>query len=633
MAFRLEGKDIVISGFEQGIADTPYQGIADMRNIEIISVPNEASVGFKTIAASVPPVMNAVAYTAQASADTLTVSSTTGLYAGCAIVLASNTATGLSNSIVYYVRNITATTFKVYVDPEMGTPVNITADGSGTLTTYQYGNQRGISSNRKCPQSYFTFYDNFDGLADVENSIFLVDASNYLWMITEGNGSIADNSLIFMGNIGGIGASSNTCAVAVWKGWILLFDDSGNIDIAQIQDLIQDGPAIEWSYAWQTTANTQTNEVPQLIVSQNDGNLYFTSATGLGSLLEVDGTTFNPTNSATYSFTSDALSLPTNDRSTCMCELGDNVYVGGTLNYVYPWNRQNLGFNPPLFVPDRYTSRLLGTDQNLFIFAGNRGRIYISNTASVDLYKKIPDYVTGIVNPYITWDDVSYARNQILFSFHAWDNDGTLQTTVAGVWAIDIESKALRLLNKITNSGYSGIVSMITEFNPAQPVSTTPQTFIEPLGNGIWVGWHILGTTTYGVDKPDNEPYQSYESYIETDMIPVGTFLKPLNPSQIEWKTSYPLGGNGTAETIKISYRTNLLDAYTQIGTTVATGTSVVGTTTGTTTGAYAVSDYYQTNFQKAQWVQFKVEMSSNATTPTYCRLYELRLRDYPSQK
>jgi len=72
MAYKLEGKDIVINGWEQGIAETPYNGIADMRNIDIISFPGEAMVNYSEVAVTVPPVMNAIAFTAQNTGDTIT---------------------------------------------------------------------------------------------------------------------------------------------------------------------------------------------------------------------------------------------------------------------------------------------------------------------------------------------------------------------------------------------------------------------------------------------------------------------------------------------------------------------------------------------------------------------------------
>jgi hypothetical protein len=127
-------------------------------------------------------------------------------------------------------------------------------------------------------------------------------------------------------------------------------------------------------------------------------------------------------------------------------------------------------------------------------------------------------------------------------------------------------------------------------------------------------GWY--DGSTYGIDVPQEDPYTNYESFFDTDFIPVGTLLDPFTPSQVEWKTSRPLV---TGEGVKMSYRTNIAEAFTLIGETLPL--SADG----------RLSDVYQTNFQKAQWVQLRVHTKSTATNPTYTRVTECRLRDFPS--
>lgn len=608
MAYRIEGKDIVINGFEQGIAETPYQGIADMRNIDTVSIPGEAMVNFSETPIAAPPVYNAVAFTAQNTGDTITVATTAGLYTGCAIVLNTNSAGGITTGVVYYVGNITATTFQIWLMPsQLGAAIAVTSDGSGTLTTYQYGRQRAVGSD--APKAYFVSQDTNP------IGIFLLDASNYAWAILpEAFGSASANSLIFLGNIGGVGATSAGAGIVVWNGYLILLDvQNQTTDIGEVNDLFTVGPAGEWDYAWESVSVANN---PKTLVGQEDGNMYFTSTLGVGSLIEEPGAVFDPTDTTTYVITSEAVLVPSNDKSVCIAELGTNMYIGGTSAFVYVWDKLSLGFNQILSIPENFTSQLVATSQNVFIFAGNRGRIYITNGAAAEVWKKIPDYITGQISPFIRWRAATYSRGQIVFSFTATKNDGTEITTVNGAWAIDINTKALRLLNKITNSGYSGITHMIAEMPRTNQTSQTP-----PAGTGLVLGWRI-STTTYGIDRAQSTPYSAAESYIETDMIPVGTYLNPLTPTQIEWKTSVPIGTNGS-ETISVYYRLNMQDSFTLLGTSTSTS--------GTINGVTAISDLYKANFQKAQWVQFKIEMSANATTPTYCRLTELRLRDYPN--
>jgi hypothetical protein len=221
--YRFDNNSIVFSGWEKGIADNPYEGFFDLRNIDITSTPGEAAVAFTNATVTLPPVFNTVAYTAQNSGDTITVASVTGLYAGCAIVLASNTAGGLSDATVYYVRNIVGLTFQVSLYPSSAI-VAVTSDGTGTLTTYQYGNQRGLTNNG-CPVSYWE--------APEIGGVLLCDLSNYVWLWQQGSsGASAQNTLLFLGNIGGIGAATgNQTGVAYWKGYVCVIQQPATIDL------------------------------------------------------------------------------------------------------------------------------------------------------------------------------------------------------------------------------------------------------------------------------------------------------------------------------------------------------------------------------------------------------------------
>jgi len=626
MSYRIEGTDIVIDGFQGGIAPSPYDGIADIRNIDITNVDGEASVNFAMGDVTAPVVANAIAFTAQNSGDTITISSTTGWYKGMAIVLNTNSAGGLSTGIVYYVMNIVGNTFQLSLAP-IGSAVAISGDGSGTLTTYQYGYQRGTGgSGARAPVAYFI--DRAGQLAGV-NATYLVDGSNYAWAIlAEDLSGISANYLVFLGNIGGIGAATtNQAGIAIWNDYLLLYGGT-TVDVADLDALfITGGPAAEWSYSWQTAVGiVSVNNRVNMLVSQDDGNLYWTSTDGLGSIIEQPGMTFDPSTAGTYSFADDALILGSGntDRATCIAELGNNLIVGGRSSFVYVWNKVDPGVSGLLNMPDVFTTNIVATSNNAYVFAGVRGNIFVTNGSGIDEYTKFPDYLTGIVRPYIQWFDASFNRDELYFSLVAYDNGNTVQTTTNGAWAINLRTDALRMMNKSTNSTYAGYARMVAEM----PRPSSSSTASNVPGTGLFIGWY--NSTTYKVDKGISTPYASYESYVETDMVPVGTYLDTFTPTQIEWKMSYPLGGGGTAESIRIYYRRSLLEAWTLLGSTTATGTSIVGTSTGTTSGS-AISDFYTANFERSQWIQLRVETSSNATTPSYCRLTEIRIRDFPN--
>lgn len=602
MAYRLEGKDIVISGFDKGIAPSPYVGTADMRNVEVLSTPGDAGVQFANTAATKPPVYNAVAYTGSASADTLTLASTTGLYNLCAVKLASNTAGGLSNNVVYYVRNLSGNTFQLSLSV-LGSVINITSDGTGTLTTYQYGNQR-TGDQVNAPVSYTTSTRNDADFFD--EGTYVVDASNYVWYIpNRTSGSLTSGSMYFLGNIGGGAASSSIqSGVAVWRNYVFLFR-SGGIDIAQLTNLAVNGPAATWVYSWSsvTTSAIPSGRIPVIIGTNMF--IYFASGSGhsVGSINQNFGTTFDPTNSATYTVNQEALLMPENDFVYSFGQNEGFLYIGGVKNFVYIWDTVSSFFLDPIQCTESLISTIVGTRQNIYFSAGNKGRWYVTNGSSATEFFKISDYVTGTYNPYYVITDANYSWGNLIFTFVAYTNSGTLLTTVGGVWAIDLETEALRMLN-VASSGYAAYCSMA--------VSSFPSSN-RPVGTGLLLGGNSTDYATYFVDVGSSNPYTSYETYIDTEIIPVGTFINPFSPSQIEWKTSTLLVAN---EGVKISYRTNLTDGFTLIGETTTAG---------------VMSDNYKANFQKAQWVQFRVNTKSTATTPSYARVTEVRIRDYPN--
>jgi hypothetical protein len=615
MSYRIEGKDIVLTGFEQGIADSVYGGVADMRNMDILTVPGEASVSLGTTAATLPPVKNAVAFTAQNSGDTFTpTGGTSGFYQGVAIVLNTNTAGGLATGTVYYAFNITGTTFQLSVSPAGTTPVVISSDGSGTFTTYQW------PQTSTAPVSYWV---DKTGQFSGENGILLTDSDAHVWaMLSAAQASVPANSLIFLGNISGVAASGSksTNGVVVWQGYVLLFGTStAGVDVADLGDLwFSDGPAVAWDYTWENLATQSQNNAIQLLVAQEDGNLYFTSTSGLGSIIETPGDTFDPSDTASYTATDEALILPSTDEATCIAELGQNLLIGGRNAFVYVWNKIDPGFSNLLNMPDSYTTKIVATSNNAYVFAGIRGRIYITNGSGIDLFKKIPDYVTGALDAFFRWQDANFGRNQLYFTFTAFTAEPVSVTTVNGVWAIDLESNALRLINKTLSSGYAGVARMVTPRPPStsgNPINTINGIVGENLAIGWGNGVSPAQNTATGIDISNSTPYSSYESYLETEIVPVGTLLDPFTPSQLEWKTAAPLV---SGEGVRISYRTNITTSYTQMGESTTAG---------------AISDMYKANFQKAQWVQFKVETKSTASSPSRTRLTEIRIRDWPSGK
>jgi len=608
MAYRTErnGEDIdlIIDGWENGIADDPYEGIADIRNVNIASVPKEGSVGFSMAAVTLPPVLSATAWTVTAANDTFTISSTSGFYTGMAIIINTITsgAAGLSATTgqnVYYIKTFTSTTFTISKDLHVSSTLDITTDGSGTLSTAQFANPfdsvSGVNSSVISSVGGQTINDNF-----------ILDDTGQLWLIGNGFDGYALNTLQFCGNTNRTTLStSGSLGIVVNWGYILVFIEN-KIDYINLADLNgSSGPFNNWHIGWKTITATHSGHKA---LAATDDAVYFCNGGAVGSILENAGSTFDPATSSTYTFNTAALTLPNYDYATCLAQLGVSLLVGGVQDYVYPWDRVSTSFNYPLILPERYTKRIVSTNSIAYIFPGRRGHIYMTNGANIQLFKKFPDQLSGTVNPYYAWGDALYFRNQLYFSVSATDNNGTTISNFAGVWSIHlalatsyagaaygVSAGPLVLNNSLSYSSYAGTAPVILQMGN-----------INPLGNGIYVGW-VNGTG--GIDYSQFSPYVAGEAYIDTDIIPIGTFYDPRTNRQIEYKLSKPMV---SGESVQILWRGNLTDSFTSIWTSTQTT---------------SISDAKQVNFQKQQWIQFRIKLTSTASSPSYTRLREIRLR------
>jgi hypothetical protein len=600
MAYRIEKNqnsgqpEIVIDGFEQGIADSSYEGIADIRNINIVTAPKQANVMFANTAVTLPPSgYTGVAFSSDSGTDVFTVASTTGFYNGMAltIVTVSGAGSGTAGQ-TYYVGNITPTTFKLYDDLLLTTVLDVTDNRTGTFTVYTFGTPVDSASD----------YD-YNGPAISPASLnaspsntFVLTSEGYVWFLrpianTGTGGIVAMHTLQFLGNLTH-STSAGTPGIAVWNGYLFAFMSS-KIDYLSINYIITGRPSSGWVMGWQDTTGIFLGH---RAIPATDDALYFCNNTTVGSILVNAGSSFNPANAGTYTYNTSALKLPAYDKAVCLAQLGTNLLVGGVKNFVYPWDRVSTSYTYPLILPENYVKCIVSTNSNAYIFAGYKGRIYITNGANIEEYKELPGSLSGTVEPYYTWRWGLYWRNQLYFTFTATTNSGTAIDTFNGLWAIDLESKSFRFTNMLSTGTYAGSIPTIIPMG--QP---------KPTGDGIYSCW-VSGATT-GIDYTSGTPYTDYQAYIDTDIIPVGTYLTKTTFSNIEYKLAKPLV---SGEGVKLYQRSNLTDSFVEIGEDTTVGN---------------ISYPFTMNFENVQWLQIRAMLKSTATTPSYVPLLELRIR------
>ncbi len=350
---------------------------------------------------------------------------------------------------------------------------------------------------------------------------------------------------------------------------------------------------------------TDTVEID--MVTGAAGNQYFTTFWPFGSISGVNGS------SPTVQFSGQRVNLPSNETAQCLVEIGNTVLIGGRTNTVYPWNQVDSVPSDFIALPEENVSSMINVNNIAYIFAGNKGNIYITNGSQASLTLKVPDYVAGVpgdvdsyVEPYFTWGDSMYCRGRVYFSI--LDQTADKAGNCGGVWSfvpiqnIDPNQQigmALRLENQNSYGTYNGYATIL--------IPAVDQKAISPQ---YWSAWQNgISTPSYGIDFTSENPVTQY--VVETDILMTGTMLHKKTFKQVEYKLTTPLLTN---DSISIQYRLNSTSAWTAL--------------TDIKDEPSKLSGYFNLPFQKTEWVQFRiVGNTGGTTTSSFTRLKEIRLR------
>lgn len=605
MAYKLDKStgDVIIYGWENGIADSPYEGISDIRNANLISIPKEASVNFST--SNIAPTANVTrtVTSADAGADTVTVNSVASLEKGMCITFSASTVGGISTSTPYWIGTITGSTFSLYTTFDLsGSAVDITSNGTGTFTVLIPGIPKDFTYNR------------------YTGGTWAIDANGRTWS-NELNASQATTYWRYMGN--------TTLTNAEGNGIVYYETSNGGSTIDRYIFVWRDGlidyiknadsSGATWVYGWDpadgTTGNTGTvlktpasTNNPHTAIVAPDNKVYYCDGSWIGRFYqESPDVIFDPTVTTTYVFDNTKV-LPYTDIAQCLAPLGNNLLIGGKQNIVYPWDTFSNLPQYPILIPEYNIQKMVTVNTNTFMLVGNRGRIYITNGSQAQIYKKVPDHLSGTVEPYFTWGGLTSTKNQLYFGLYATTNSGTAINEYGGVWAIDLDTKALRLTNKLSYGTYGGYASAII-----------PNFVSNPAGTGLYIGWYNGAAEiplVCGIDTTTSTPYYNNECTVTTDLIPIGTFLKPTTNGRVEFKLAVPLT---SADNIRLQYRQKFSDSFTDI----TNGYFIFSTNGSGNTYSGVVQGL---NFENSQWIQIRAVMNTGSSSGSYVRLTELRL-------
>lgn len=316
----------------------------------------------------------------------------------------------------------------------------------------------------------------------------------------------------------------------------------------------------------------------------------------------------------TVQISTQRVNLPANETAQCMVEVGNTVIIGGKTTTLYPWNQIDATPSDFIELPEADVKTMINVNNMAYVFAGNKGNVYITNNAVASLALKVPDYCAGVpgtpltyIEPTFTWGDADYVRGRVYFSI--LDQTATKAGNCGGIWSfvptqnIDPSQEvgmALRLENQQSYGSYNGYATIILP-NQEQTV-TSPQ---------YWAAWQDgISNPNYGIDGTGTIPVTTY--VVETDLLPSGTMLEKGTFQQLEYKLTTALT---SGDSVQLFYRTNSTDAWTSCGT--------VQEETGE-----KISGYFNQLFQKTQYLQFRIVVTTGGTTASsFVRFKQLMLR------
>lgn len=578
------GKDLVISGFEAGIADSPLEGIGNIRNLNIRYYKGVTYVNYKRKAATITGATFGIpAYQTQSPAGIIYISDTGGQ--------------------IFKQTALNGSTFALLTG---GTADGTIRGARGLQFWNNYLVAFGVGTIHICG----------DGTGDAG-----VTSSN--WDTAAGTGGVLPISPTIITTTAGItpGATSATLSSytdaqgnvrAFWNGptgsYTVFLGGIAAPSQVVIATLTQNSTAITWAPAASSSAGATIGVSPVTsgqhpsLVSINDGNLYFANGSNVGDLELLPFQIFVKTkmSGTNWRFNSAVLPLSPSVTINSLVELRNQLLLG-TAYAIYPWDRiSSLPLNPVPMGEQLYG--MINILNNIYVFAGNKGNIYLSNGYNLSRYKKMPDFIAGVVDPVWQWGGIMTHRQNLVFQALA-SNGQTGVPIIAGIFSINLDDETL-------------VMTSQNSFGLASATTTSPGLLID--NNSIalnydnyYSAWANGNSSVGGIDYNDTTLWSSNEAVIETDLIPIGTNRQLKTFASAEFKLDQPMQ---SGDSISLYGRPSLSDSYILIGTT----TSAV------------LSDFISTiPFDKWQWAQFKVTMSCNATSTasSFMPLREIRLR------
>lgn len=428
------------------------------------------------------------------------------------------------------------------------------------------------------------------GNPSISSELWALDSSQVVYKSTD----LGDTWTKITGN-----GSGNGQGAIVWKDALFVFRNS-TIDVYYP---LSSSPA--WSGAGKGALSWQTIDADgtwhPAIVGQDD-ILYIGCGAYIASVQAIG--TFDPQNSATYTFTQQALDLPSYYKIRTLSELGKNLMIGtwvGANIYehkiadIFPWDRSSDSFQLPIRMSENGIQASITIGNVMYFFAGIEGVLYATDGTNVKELARLPISLVNTEGGGFTQvypGGMIYHDGKIIFGVHC-----TSSASYSHVWSYDLTSGALKIENEIS-AGFSSGTRVSALFSAGREV--------------YCIGWQDASSNE-GIDRVINsERYTGYKALIRSEYFSIGTKSQPVPLNEIEYELANALA---SGQGIRLGYRLNLTDSFTTIFTSdFATDGAI--TNQNNTLGITVEGG-----------VQFQIELTTGSSSTTTPELKQVHIR------
>lgn len=570
----MPNNDIIIDMPRQGIAPSAMTGFADVRNLDLFSVPGVARLNRKFSVAS---------------------GSTSAIYN-------------------WLVRNpLTSTEF--FALSTTGT-VYTSTDGTGAVWSLLGGNTVSAASGNGLAiwKDYlFVARDaSLDTFGPLSGVAVTVTAATPCVISSTGHGLQASTPIIF---------SATTIPAGITAGTVYYVSDINLLtDSFQIKDAIggsqinttTTGSGVKYR-TWYAPAGggvttfktiTSDNLWHPMIISKLNSALYGGEANQVFKLAEATAP-FNPITAASYTWSATVLAtaLQADYRIKCLAEYGTNLMLGtwkGTavtdfpVADIFPLGINETAVGNAISLNDFGIHALLTYGSSLIIWAGVNGRIYRSDGVNFSQVVRLPMDVTNTNYVIFKPGGVCIHKERIFFG------TGNVSSGLPGqgVYSLQLSPGGNILILEHTISQETDGTSEQTVVGCLLPLT----------GQRIIAGW--VSGSNKGIDTTsDSYIYvTAYTAYFDTPLFQVGTPKGKRILTELDILLAKTLT---TTQGIRLLYRTSLSGTFATLGTFThdVAGTTILGA---------EFSHFTTANIPNLETVQFRVALNSgnSETTP-----------------